>query len=356
MKYDKTLSNRSYRDTRVEILRIVLITMIVIHHCLVHGLKMSDLKLENCSAIPPLFQFLLNSFVIVGVNGFFWISGYFGVKRNIKKIIRLYLLCIYSEVVWNIAAIVLKFEVVSFNKIINIVFPIRDYWFIAVYIALVLLSPYINNIMNNSTKKEQLISVGIVTSINILYGFVFNFVGIGDGYTVFQGINMYIIGRLCYNNILFIKKYFKRIMLVVLFILSAILLGGLTYCLSVNGYSTKAWHMFAYNDPIVILMSVIFCLIFVIRDRVDKSRIVTKMISIASGSCLAAYLLTDNLIAKKYVFGPLKTILSTSNGNPIEISIIIVCYSILLVVICVIVDIIRKIILQLLSNLKNKYL
>lgn len=78
------------RDSSIELLRLFLMLMIIIHHSIVHGMGLRGLVLEN--ALPMHFTAsekpvatIINCFCICAVNCFVLISGYFSIKTTIKK-------------------------------------------------------------------------------------------------------------------------------------------------------------------------------------------------------------------------------------------------------------------------------
>ncbi len=73
-------------DFGVEILRLLLMIFVVAHHVIVHGFGFSSLKDGTWDGDSTYIFALMNSFLVVAVNIFFLISGYFGVKRNMKKV------------------------------------------------------------------------------------------------------------------------------------------------------------------------------------------------------------------------------------------------------------------------------
>ena len=72
------------RQSNIELLRIISILMIVIHHVLVHGIYNS----VNNSTLH-----FIDSFVIYGVNIFLLISGYFTLNLKWKSVINLFWIC-----------------------------------------------------------------------------------------------------------------------------------------------------------------------------------------------------------------------------------------------------------------------
>lgn len=79
------------KNNAIECLRVCIMYCIVIHHCIVSGLDLNKTfnMGEYCFTDANMVLSLMNSFVIVAVNIFFLISGYFGIRLSIKKIINL---------------------------------------------------------------------------------------------------------------------------------------------------------------------------------------------------------------------------------------------------------------------------
>ncbi len=74
------------RASNFELLRLVCMFYIVLHHFIVHGLKSAGYWGEAIN----IYSVISNSFIIVGVNCFVLISGYFGIQSSWKGFIHLY--------------------------------------------------------------------------------------------------------------------------------------------------------------------------------------------------------------------------------------------------------------------------
>lgn len=70
------------RNSTFELLRIIAITFIMIHHVIVFGLGGCnyELNVEHCDTNPWIND-IINSLCIIGVNLFILITGWFGVKQ-----------------------------------------------------------------------------------------------------------------------------------------------------------------------------------------------------------------------------------------------------------------------------------
>lgn len=71
-------------DSNIGLLRVTAMSLIILHHMMVHGLNPgvhSILYANLSSTIYPVLE--------IGVNLFFIISGYFGVKLSLQSILKL---------------------------------------------------------------------------------------------------------------------------------------------------------------------------------------------------------------------------------------------------------------------------
>ena len=78
------------RKSSFELLRLILMVMIIVHHCIAHGLMLKELPDYPDAQIfihdseMPVF-IMLNSLCICAVNCFVLISGYFGIHTSWRK-------------------------------------------------------------------------------------------------------------------------------------------------------------------------------------------------------------------------------------------------------------------------------
>lgn len=124
------------RNSSFELLRLFCIFGIVAMHSF-GGIDTST------SVLNTELHVLFNSLFNTAVTCFVLISGYFGIKFNLAKLIRMDLMVIFFTVTstviqgnWNLKMIVKAF------------FPVitRQHWFITCYFALCILTPFLNDI------------------------------------------------------------------------------------------------------------------------------------------------------------------------------------------------------------------
>lgn len=174
------------RDSKYELLRIIAMFLIVLHHSIIHGVF--DTNLENIAnnMVNTEILTILESGGKIGVFWFILITGFFMSNSNIsiKKMIKLWLPIFF----WSLS-LCICITLITNNglKLINIfksMFPIifNQYWFMTAYFFMYLLIPFLNVIIKSLKSKYQIItfvflgliliitSVGTTTEIKTFFG------------------------------------------------------------------------------------------------------------------------------------------------------------------------------------------
>ncbi len=178
---DMQLTAKSSRKSNLELLRILCMLFIVAHHLAVHG-KYGDMPMTD-----------LNRFVIqvlasggkLGVNIYVLISGYFLINSTFKlqKIINtLFLTVFYSAAIYLSFVLFAPDVAFSFPSFFDNVFVIYNnaYWFVTCYIAMVLLSPFINKLLHAIGRREHLILMAVLLLMQVKLPFIGSYFNFSD--------------------------------------------------------------------------------------------------------------------------------------------------------------------------------
>ena len=158
------------RSGNFELLRIVAMLAIILIHLL--G-KSAAQQLADMQGIMEYLYWTYFSFCLIGVNCFIMISGYFYIenKFKIKKLFILIIQVFFYSVA--IVALLLLTGIITepVSRWRDILLPIthNEYWFISVYIALYLLSPFIGEMMDKISRQDHFTILFILT---ILYSVI----------------------------------------------------------------------------------------------------------------------------------------------------------------------------------------
>ena len=306
-------SDRPQRNSSIELYRIIATFAVLIVHF--NGWFVGDWPLPDYDiSNPTLFrtgQMIISAAVIICVNMFVIISGYFGIRLKLSSILKLiiYLALIYIPL--YIVKCVSDHEFVLTDFIERCCVISYAGYFIQCYFMLMILSPVINAFIDKYGR-------GSLKWVLLFWGLEFWFdcimeveeLGYNRGYSVIHFVLMYMIARcikLYEDDIIKVKQW----VWVLGYLLSTIVIIIVIYC----GIKW-CWD---YSNPIVVFSSVCSFLPFLYKTFHNK-----VINWIASGT-LAVYIIHITYYIKSFL-QRLDCNLLETNGYPmylIEILVVI---------------------------------
>lgn len=145
-----------------------------------------------------VFLCFLNAIVVIGVNVFFLISGYYGIKFSLKKLCTLIFdLYFYADLL-TLIAVAVGMEHIGFATIKLLILLFYKYWFIIVYILLFILSPILNAGIESLNRVQSILLTVFFTVFFCCLGFVSEatFISLNDGYSLMFAMYLYFLGRM----------------------------------------------------------------------------------------------------------------------------------------------------------------
>ena len=210
--YEKNDFNKKInRQTNLELLRIVLTMFVLTVHYNCNGVTGGVFSFVTLDSNKEIL-FLLESFACIGVNGFVLITGYFSYKNKKVTLTKVFILLswvvFYNCLAYLINVLFGKASIDIFSILKNFV-PVN--WYVILYCTLILISPYLNLVIENLSRKNMKIFVCLCICVFSIWNTIWNTistkmsleasgistVGIsGDqaGYTIVNFIMLYIIG------------------------------------------------------------------------------------------------------------------------------------------------------------------
>lgn len=291
------------RKSNIEFLRILSIFLITMHHLVIHGSNACGYNIPY-SFDQGVFGIIINSFCIVGVNVFILISGWFGIKNPIKTILHILFFIIVLSTIMNAGLYLYKGSLgsIDFFKTYNFKYN----WFIADYIILALLSPFIERSIKKMEFKDFTALIIVWTIINIVLCYNMEIEN-NDGYSLLNFIYLYYLAR--YMRIssekgLLFKKSPSFFM--ILYVGAALLCSLVYFAFIFAGKSNiiGGIRYFSYNNPLVLISSIGLFMCFA---RMNVRYI--KIINIFAGGALAVFLMQSSMqlcsyrvVASKMIF------------------------------------------------------
>lgn len=339
---DNTLTSQpSLRNSNFELLRIISIIMIIGLHLFGHGGILETFG----SKVYPLWS--IEAMISVSVNCYVLISGYFLVtsKFKLRKLFMLYIQVLFYSL--GIYVVLLALGIVKFDTqwFIQECLPIlsRRYWFVTCYVAMYLLSPFLNKLILQLSKRQMQILIIILFFLfcewNVLIPFL-STLNTDGGYGVGWFICLYFFAayiRLHYNKKIN-KYYYLLSYFAVCFITSALKTG-----LGITG-------LFRYSSITILFASLSLFLFF--RELNIKNTIANKVILFLAPLTLGVYLIHDNKLIRSILYT--KILHLDKYMESVNIYLLILCCLLIIFTVTIIIEAIRKnIIMRPIENSKK---
>jgi hypothetical protein len=327
---EKILKTKTTRDSNFELLRLVCMFFILVLHVNNDG----GLGIIGRSIPGTIFE----GFCIVAVNCFVLISGYFSIKVSWRSFLRFFVFCFSYTFAFAVLHSIYNQEI-QYKRILLSFFTFSHspYWFVNVYFGLYVLSPALNKIIDNLSKRDFIICLLILTFVNIYLGFYsqnarFNI----DGYNIMNFIYLYFIGR--YIKLYNVKhcKFMGWVFPYCVYAISSLIIA--ITILICTKYGIKSSYVLGvnslnYNNPLVIISSISLFIIF------KNIKLQSNIINWMAESALAIFLIHVEL-----PYGRFFQYLNRHYGNRWYIGIIyffMVCF---VFIVSIIIDKIRMLI------------
>ena len=302
-------TSKASRQSNIELLRIFAAFLVIIVHYINPGLG-GGLSLVERGTPNQMLLFFFETICITAVNLYILISGYFmrdSLKRDWLKPIGLLAQMIVIETVFMLVKELPKGSGISFDTIKAYFVP--TYWFIFVYIALYMLSPYLNLVWKKLEDKQKNTLVALSVVLLAVYPFIVDSIGhltadamqgkstLGldgaqNGYTLVQFFVMYLIGIWLRDRadkpVAKKKKAWKYILLLLLDM--GALYGWAILDSTVLASESALFPAWEYINPLVMLEAVLF---FEFFSSIDMKS--NRVINALAAASFPSYLIHLNL-------------------------------------------------------------
>ena len=305
---------KSERTSNFELMRIISMLLIIIYHVLAHGSFV-----EKSSSGSMYVYMFIHSLVVIGVNSFVLLTGYFQYNKHIKltKIMALNNADWFYRVLFLCLVLFFNIEVghdITKVEIIKSFLPIDYgiYWFINCYIILYLISPLLNKIIVVSNKRQHLVTI---VTLSLIFSIVptlthqevvYNLYGRSlSTFILLYFIGSYIAKYPIENDIKKLSKTAIKTISIGGYILCAVILTmcfvmskNLTDIGSISSEIAKIFIelYFSYSSPIVIIESVFYFYIFKMMSFSNKF---INKISICT---IGIYLVHENIYVRENLY------------------------------------------------------
>lgn len=293
MNFNKTGSYipATDRQSNIELLRIVAMSMIVILHFLCHGITEENM--------PRFLYVLICTYCSVGVNLFFLISGYFRIRSVMRSIARLVFTVLFFDFVNYLLLYFTVGPAALYDWMSTLFFPVSrsPYWFLQVYLFMIICSPLINRGIDGMTLNNLRLFILVFSAFTCYSCGVGHNGSNSNGYTFLQGVYMYCVAAYLKRDSRQMSRLKGTKCIVVAFVM-------LTFgALMVYYYNKQT--LTSYNGFINIITSTLIFTYFV------NLNIRSKAINIIASGALGCYLLQDGLFGHRYLYATINRVFTS---------------------------------------------
>lgn len=141
------------RNTNIELMRMICMFLIIMHHAILY----SDVLSNSGVSLNKYIAAILYIGGKYGTNVFFSITAYFLIDKtfHLKRVLSVWKTTFFYGVVFFVLNIFTRFRAFRLRDICETLLPIsyKAYWFVTAYVALVILSQFLNLLIHKLDKK-----------------------------------------------------------------------------------------------------------------------------------------------------------------------------------------------------------
>lgn len=322
------------RQTNIELLRIIAMFLVLGVHANFYSLGTPTVDTITLSPVSSAVRIALCIICCMCVNIFILISGWFSIKSTKKGFLKFAFQCLYFSIGIYVFMIFWGKASLSWGGIMECFFITKWDWFIKAYIALYILSPVLNAFVEKATKRQLAIFIILFYIFQTIYAFRGAAGFILNGYSVFNFIGLYMIGRYLklyvYSSKIDIKYYWIGMAVPLIFSSTAYFIDAYKDTWIISGICMS------YANPIMILAAASTLMLFA-NLKVRQSAV----LNFVAASAFAAYLFHyDPNILQKHFCRISQTIFETHDG--ISCIVLMIAYLVIVFLIAILLDQPRK--------------
>ncbi len=337
----------SSRNYGIDLLRIISMIGVVLLHVLGHG------GILKSASAPDVFSltWALEILAYPAVNCFILISGFVGYRGTkhyprIKNLLSLYATAFFYSVLICLLFRFFQPQLVDSKTLLAAFTPVRSkqYWFLSCYVALFLLTPFLNLFVDRANGKH-LFLFSLVLALFSLFSIKYDPFVLKQGYTPFWFALVYTVGAIM-KKIDLPNRFSKKTWLILAasaYALSCFFKIGFHFInhTILNQYANM---LLSYVSPTIVLMAIaLFCIFAKLNIRTHLA----PFINFFSTSAFSVYLMQDHSLVQKNLMPYLQKL--TNGYGVAQLALFIVGVVLATFLIAVLIDKIRQLLFRLIK-------
>lgn len=345
---------KSKRLSNFELLRIIAMYLIVLHHSVVHGVcdVTKNFNMINDHPLNGSIAYTLGSGGEVGVYIFVLITGYFMINSHISlaKLVKLWLPIFF----WSLSLyVIFNYRSISILGLFKTILPITfgQYWFMTTYVFMYLLIPFLNKGVDYINSKTRLWYFLILGCLLIISGCPI--LGMG---TVTSRLAdfcvVYMIGALIRKSNLLQKEKYIKYANIAMVVLCSLDILSIALLISVGTYIHKIVLLKLAQNIVISPWTMIGILIAIAVFMVLGSHDIryNKLINKISAVTFGIYLISDNQYLNIWLWQKIFHMNQMITQAPLFMLLYVILVSIIVFCLTGIIESIRKFLFRRFEN------
>ena len=253
------MTGKSVRDSNIELLRIVAMILMLIDHAGYMSIQPPTQMEVNEEPLLSFCRFSSQALSSVCVNVFVLISGWFGIKIKLSRIVEFLSQCYFICIVLYLGLLAMDYAIpMNTGDLLKFVL-FDDLWFVKAFLLLYLFAPMLNLFVDNLLQRKFLWFVVAFAVIQTVHGFFTQAPWFDKGQSPLTLMLLYLMGRYLRCYPCRFTKYSKKVDMMSYLLIS--LITAFLAFISVK-YGAEGYRLFSYASPLLIMASVYFFLFF----------------------------------------------------------------------------------------------
>lgn len=280
------------RQSNFELLRIVAMLLVLVVHVDFFSLGVPTDADITGHPVSSAMRYIVESLALVCVNSYILISGYFGIKPNIKRVSSFIFMVLFWRVGIIVAVCMARMAVgmsIPWGGYDLMMYCIPGYqdWFVEAYVLLMFFAPLLNSFIEKTPTRSLAMFVGLYYLFIVGFDWcVEAYRVIGRGYSTYWFFGLYLIGallrrigcRLTHGR----SFYFGCYVLVSIF--AGVAAWGLRHWRTGDCATTIDIRLVSYVSPFVVASTISLFIAF------GKMSFTSRFVNRVAASTFAVYL------------------------------------------------------------------
>lgn len=310
----------------MELLRIVAMLMIILHHANYWSLGavgQADIQIAPAASI---LRMLIEQACTVGVNVFILISGWFGIRPSLKGALSILYQVFFYGVIILLAGMALG-SPVPVKDVLYVFWGGGYYWFVTAYLGLYCFSPVLNAFVEKASPRSFKIVLAAFFIMEFALGWLTDLGSYNSGYSMVSFMGLYLLARYISIHCNGLKELGTRKCLIIYALATIIPLVG-----TILGprYLNHNFSPYDYCSPFVIVASISLLVAF------SRIQIKSKFINWTACSVFSVYLVHQHPMVAPYFKSFVQGVYSRM--DVFSYFAFALAFAILILLVCVLID------------------